>query len=133
MADINHVEALLKKFMETASFKDNTPEFLSDYEWFIEPLNKETNEAIADYINSIGLRIDLVPGLKDRKGKSHDCFRLKFREINSIHKMRHDFFAFKVFARKGNRGPGDEFKLLGKKKKNKKVKEVIDAIKKFKK
>ncbi|HRY36423.1 MAG TPA: hypothetical protein P5230_00875 [Candidatus Magasanikbacteria bacterium] len=100
------------------------------FEWFIEPRNSQTNEAIADYLNLTALRVDLVPGLEDDKGKKHDCFRVPYSVINVFIKKTHSFIKFRIWNRDKNFGPIKAFTLLGKKP-SKKAREARKALKKL--
>ena len=84
----------------------------SNYEWFIEPLNQLTNEAIASYLNADK---ESTVTMKDATGKTHDCYRLTWGQIAYIHKMKHRFMSFRIFNREKNCGPVRIFTLLGKK------------------
>ncbi|MDO9510055.1 MAG: hypothetical protein Q7J14_02075 [Candidatus Magasanikbacteria bacterium] len=103
-----------------------------NYEWFIEPLNSDTNESFSDYLNSKGERIDLLPNLIDNKGKGHSCYRVPYTVVNHINKLRLEILKFKVYNREKNSGPIREWTLF-KKKISKKAREVREAIKKLKK
>ncbi len=102
------------------------------FEWFIEPRNPQTNEAIADYLNSTASKVDLMPGLKDTKGKKHDCFRVPYSVINVFIKRTQGFIKFRIWNRDKNSGPIKAFTLFGKKpsKKSRKVREAIKKLKK---
>ncbi len=102
------------------------------FEWFIEPLNPQTNEAIADYLNSTALKVDLMPRLEDAKGKKHDCFRVPYSVINVFVKKYQSFIKFRIWNRDKNSGPIKAFTLFGKKP-SKKARQVVEAIKKLKK
>jgi len=100
------------------------------YEWFIEPLNSDTNESFANYLNVKGEKIDLLPSLIDNKSKEHSCYRVPYQIINHINKLRLETLKFKVYNRDKNFGPIREWTLL-KKKPSKKVLEARQALKKL--
>lgn len=102
----------------------------SNYEWFIEPLNQLTNEAIASYLNA---DMENTVTLSDTSGKIHNCYRLTWGQIAYIHKMRHSFMSFQIYNREKKHGPIRVFTLLGKKKKSKKVIQAQKDLKKLQK
>ena len=102
------------------------------YEWFIEPLNSETNESFTNYLNIKGERIDILPNLIDNKGKEHSCYRVPYPIVNHINKLKLEILKFKVYNRENNSGKIREWTLLGKKP-SKKTREVREAVKNLKK
>ena len=103
-----------------------------NYEWFIEPLNSETNESFAEYLNSKGEQIDLLSNLFDNTGKTHSCYRIPYHIVNHINKLKLEYMKFKVYNRDKNSGPIRVWTLFGKKP-DKKTRQVREDIKKLKK
>lgn len=102
------------------------------YEWFIEPLNAETNAAFADYLNFQGEKIDLLLELKDKNDKVHSCYRVPFSVANHIYKLKLEYMKFTIYNRDKNSGPIKKW-VLFKKKSAKKVLRIKEDIKNLKK
>jgi hypothetical protein len=102
-------------------------------EWFIEPLNPETNQIIASDLRNL-IEVDECLLLRDSANKEHQAYRVAHAHLTKFKKGRKTFgLKFNAWCRAGSEGIIRPWTLLDKKKPTKKDKEVADLIKKAKK
>lgn len=75
-------------------------------DWFVEPLNSDTNEKMARYLNDIGFLIEQFE-MKDDNAKSHAVFQMPdYSIITRFYEDKKKFdLKFKVYYRQKNHGP----------------------------
>ncbi len=90
---------------------------MTTYQWFIEPKNYDANNILAAELPEVNFIRDLT----DNTGKTHIVWRCEYWFVAYFQRCQKTMnLKFKVFNRRGNRGPIREWIFY--KKKNIKVK-----------
>jgi hypothetical protein len=76
-------------------------------QWFVEPVDKFTNDAIAEYLADQPNAGDAaIAGLEDADGKRHDVWQVAHSTITRLEASKSRApLAFRVYLRHGPRGP----------------------------
>ena len=76
------------------------------HEWFLEPLNDLTNEAIVRVLaDECASDESCKVILRDSQGKPHDLWRVGYDTIAKFQRSRNSGYEFRSFVRKGGHGP----------------------------
>jgi hypothetical protein len=76
-------------------------------QWFVEPVDKYTNDAIAGYLADQPSAGDAaIAGLEDTEGNRHDVWQVAHSTITRLEASKNTMpLAFRVYFRHGPRGP----------------------------